>query len=151
MFTEIKLQQLLPSLTKFGKSSGALFSFCIRLFCSNNRFSSYGFLLFVFPSEDKVGKTLVETKTSSMNFLLNASLECNMPIPCALSIQILIITRNPKCWMVLSRNYAKCRQSTCQTLTGYPSISDLCSHELTVSSEKREFFAWNKRRLLQEY
>lgn len=51
-----------PSLTKLGKSSGALFSLCTLLFCSSKRFSSYGFLLLVFPEEGKVGNKLGDAK-----------------------------------------------------------------------------------------
>lgn len=63
-----------PSLMKLGKSSGALFSFCIRLLSSNKRLSSYGFLLFVFPVEDEVGKKTEETERNSRNlrFILSS-------------------------------------------------------------------------------
>lgn len=66
-----------PSLTKLGKSSGALFSFCIRLFCSSKRFSSYGFLLFVFPEEDRVGNKAVVTKPNKSLRLIFSS-TCDM-------------------------------------------------------------------------
>lgn len=59
---------------KLGKSSGALFSFCIRLLSSNKRRSSYGFLLFVFPVEDELGKKTEETEKNSRNlrFILSS-------------------------------------------------------------------------------
>lgn len=47
--------QYKPSLTKLGKSSEALFSLCIRLFCSSKHFSSQGFWFFVFPEDGKAG------------------------------------------------------------------------------------------------
>lgn len=72
-FSKVAKRQDKPSRTKFGKSSGALFSFCIRLFCCSNRFSSYGFLLFVFAEEDRVGKQPDETKKKMRSLRLKFS------------------------------------------------------------------------------
>lgn len=66
-----------PSLMKLGKSSGALFSLCLRLFCSNKRLSSYGLLLFVFAYEDKVGNKPDVNETTRISLRLNFSSQCN--------------------------------------------------------------------------
>lgn len=83
----MKKQWSLPSLIKFGKSSGTLFCFCIFLFCCNTRFSLYGLIFFAFASEDKIGKTTAGTKAESRNFLLNTFSGCNVELSCTLSIQ----------------------------------------------------------------
>lgn len=82
-----------PSLMKFGKSLGALFSFCLRLFCSSKRFSSYGFLLLVFPEEGKVRDKPDETKTKRRNLRLKFSFLCNTHPLCRLALNKMLRVR----------------------------------------------------------